>query len=180
MNNIKNDYEKELSKEQQKNKDLEKDLVHKNELIIEYKTNNNKYLDQNQTILNINHTLCNKVGNTINNNNNNYTNNFNIPMLTSDKLGQFIDSVNIYECNDISGYCKQLAIKGVEDYAFATDQARKNLIMNIDGKELKDKKAVYLSEQIASHPNSQNKKEEIKKVCIRTKKCLKISRIIFR
>ena len=73
-------------------------------------------------------------------------------------LGKIIDSVNIYECVDVQSYCKQLVKKGVEDFAYTTDQSRKNLIFNVDGKEFKDKKANYLSEQIASHPNSQNKK----------------------
>ena len=148
---------------EQKNKQLEKDLNDKLERLEEYKMETAKYEAKEQTILTINKNLSAKVGNTNNISNNNYTNNNNIvlPTLTTEKLGQIIDAVNIYELKNFENFGQQISTLGIDQFACTVDKSRNLLILNMNGQNIKDK-GFMLSEQIATHPSTLIKKDEIK------------------
>lgn len=165
------EYKRQIEILQEKNKQIEDnyktqttELETKNEqqrkIITYLEQGISKFDKVNGRILSTTNSLINKVG---------YTNNIsqtiinnNLPILTNDIIGDSIRSIKITKNIDTENYYEQLH-KGLKHYVFKTDKNRNHLIYNYDGTYIKDNKGQKLSEIIATHPETNIKKDELRK-----------------
>lgn len=106
-----------------------------------------------------------KVINTYNNNHiQNNVHQYNLPVLTNEKLGDFMSPITFdpsYETVDT--YCKQISNNGLKQFVYVTNQREGNVVYNDGEREVRDKKGASISEQIAKHPITQVNKDKLKR-----------------